>query len=274
MLRVVLLSEVHDDLVSVSTIESLFGPGSVDDLVSEYGSIEMRRGYLGKGSRKRARKRRDVSVHKMRRAEKLLSYIAWLPWVKFAGVTGSVSYENARSEDDIDILLVVQSKRLWLTRLVEQVIYRVAGVRRSFGAGYVKDKLCINFYVSEEHLDLRDPGRSDFLTALELAMMKPVYNEQYLSNLYSENEWIFKFFKLKEVSNAESKKIRRVPVISNIVDVSDIVVMTMWKWYMRVLRHPIDESVVESDRVQFVDRKVWEERERKLNELLKRYDVG
>jgi hypothetical protein len=189
LLRVVLLAEVHGGLLSVSSAEGLFGRKIVALFREKYPDIQIEGGYIGSGSRKKSRQREKIADKKVNHARGLFKYLSWVPWIRFAGVTGSVSHENACKEDDIDIFLVVQNNRLWLSRLAEQMVLRARGARLSFGDKDRRDRICINYYLSERDLDMRNQT-DNFFTALEIVTMRAVFREDFLPEIYSRNKWM------------------------------------------------------------------------------------
>ena len=60
ILRVVLLGEVHEDVVPVKTLERLFGSEGVDEFKARYPEVVFEDGYVGRGSRVEAKRRRTV----------------------------------------------------------------------------------------------------------------------------------------------------------------------------------------------------------------------
>jgi predicted nucleotidyltransferase len=273
IVKLTLLAAVHDDVVPVGTAEHLFGKENVDEAVRS-GRVEVEEGFLGKGSRSLARKKRRISEGKMEKARSLLRHLEKIPWVCYAGVTGSVSHGSASAEDDIDVFVVAAHNRLWLTRLAEQVLYRMMGVRRRYGDKNVSDRICINYYTSAGDLDLSCNGTSRFMSALEIAMMEPVVHPEFFGRILYENRWIRKYFPGVSEGSPGRRSDNKLGPFSRVADILDLLCMKVWIAYMKALRHPADKVIIERNTIQFFDRDVWKRKEREWKRLLELYDMG
>ena len=61
--------------------------------------------------------RRKISQTKIDQAFRLTRLLSLVPTIRLVAVTGSLAMENAKSGDDIDLMIVTQEGTLWLTRL-------------------------------------------------------------------------------------------------------------------------------------------------------------
>ena len=107
LLKVVLLAEVHGGLLSEEAAVQMFGEKIVASFRKKYPQVPFEGGYIGNGSRSTAAQRMKEAQRKLKYAEKLFSYLSRVSWIRFAGVTGSISYGNALEDDDIDVFLEV-----------------------------------------------------------------------------------------------------------------------------------------------------------------------
>ena len=136
------------------------------------------------------RKRREVySRSKIKKAKRVASILKFIPWIKLIGVTGALAVENSEEGDDIDLMIVTASQRLWLTRgLVVVFLLLTRQYRRP---GKIKDKICPNLMLSEEALEFPD---HDLFTAHEIVQMRSIYDR---GNTYQKflqaNSWIKDF---------------------------------------------------------------------------------
>jgi len=107
------------------------------------------------------------------------SWIASLPFVRMVAITGALAIGNPRDQsDDIDLMLVTDPGRVWLTRLWTVGITRLV---KLWGVN-----LCPNYVLSLNALQLRE--RSLF-TAHEQAQMQPVYGQEVYQKLVAANPW-------------------------------------------------------------------------------------
>ena len=271
--RLVALSECRGDILPVETAEKLVGAESVAAFRKKYPTVPCHGGYLGAGSREKAREKRKISKKKLAVAKELLEHIAWIPWIDFAGVTGSVCYGNAKKSDDIDVLLVVQNGRVWLTRLLEGTALRLRGSRRVYGSKDIRDQICVNYYLSSDRLNVKGNDDKDFLRALELVMMVPVLREEHARNIYAANSWASEFFPVPYKQKAEPLLHHRRGIFSLFIDVLEICARWGQIAYMMVARHPVEKSTLKPDIITFFDKLSWDRRLSELEKRLQTYDV-
>jgi len=115
-----------------------------------------------------------------------------IPWIKMIAVTGAVANHNASKDDDIDILIVTEKNRMWLTRGFVFLILKVIG---KYGHGKKdKRKFCCNLYLDESALKWKKAKRNVYV-ARELLSMQPVYDRDatYFKFL-NQNDWALKHF--------------------------------------------------------------------------------
>lgn len=84
-----------------------------------------------------------------RRAGKILRFI---PFLKAIFVCNTVASGTANATSDIDVFIVSQEKRLWLTRLIATALLTIARLRRH--GRHVSNRICLSFYVTDNSLDL------------------------------------------------------------------------------------------------------------------------
>jgi len=146
------------------------------------------------------------SLRKAKIAQRLLNFLTYLPWVQMVFLTGSVAALNAKKDDDIDVWIIVDPKRIWLTRALDFFVYIFLGKRRLSFDGVesdrVKDKLCFNFYSTIEAYELQEQTISN---AIQFVDALPMYIRdvaEYRSFL-AANAWVKQIFPswYQQVSN-------------------------------------------------------------------------
>lgn len=157
----------------------------------------------------RYKQREKISEEKLLRAKKFARFFSFIPWVKMVAVTGSVAASNAKEEDDIDLLIISSSNRVWLTRLLSSLVLDFLKVRRKRYDSCEKDKLCLNMYLSEDKLEFE---KKDIYTAFEITLLKPIYSkEQTFEKLLNDNRWLISYlpnFRLPDYLEKESSGFR------------------------------------------------------------------
>ena len=113
--------------------------------------------------------------------KKYISLMAQIPWIKFIGLTGANAFESCKENDDLDIFVVTQPGRLWLTYLIIVVISKLFGIRQVF---------CVNYLIDENNMKIQ---HQSYYNAIQLLQMISVFNEQFRKKLISANEWIYDY---------------------------------------------------------------------------------
>lgn len=262
LLKLVLIEELYGCLLPVSEARRLYGAEIVSQFRARYRKFSGFRGYLGRISPVETRKRRRISNSKLLLAKRLLKKISWTPWIKYIGVSGSVGFMTANEGDDIDVFIVSAAGRLWLTRLLDSVILGLPGQKRRVGGKKVTNKLCINYYVSEERLEFR---KRDFFTALELVNLRGVFNEKFINRIYSENKWIRRFFPGLRFNEVEQGGGSQGSVF---LDLADRIAMKLQLAYMKLRRHHIKRHRLTRDFIKFYEGNSWNRRARMLKEKM------
>jgi len=61
-------------------------------------------------------KRQKFSDEKLRKAKRIVKWFQMIPYIKMITISGSVALDNAKKKSDIDLLIVVKHKRIWIAR--------------------------------------------------------------------------------------------------------------------------------------------------------------
>ncbi|MCC7304499.1 hypothetical protein IT418_03775 [bacterium] len=138
-----------------------------------------------------------ISLSKLKFASVSLKLLTYIPWIQMIFITGSVASLNASGDDDIDVWLVVDPKRIWITRTVDFFVYTLCGLRRVSSDGVesekVRDKFCFNFYLTTDGLELSQKTAS---YAMQFVDAIPVFirNSLLYKELLESNNWISDYF--------------------------------------------------------------------------------
>ena len=117
------------------------------------------------------------------RAAKILSFI---PTIKLVAVTGALAMNNADKNDDIDLMIVTQTNRLWLTRLTVW-LFLFAYWRRG---KKINNRFCLNLWLDETALAIK---KHNLYIAHEICQARPVldkdgtYQKFIAANLWYKN---------------------------------------------------------------------------------------
>jgi hypothetical protein len=192
------LKEIHYFLIaqpgktySLKEIEKEINKPELNSLIAS------RKNYLFLKNREEIvsfrQKKSFYSFQKLDLAKKTANWLKLIPFIKMVGVTGNLSMENADKNDDIDLLIIAGGKRLWLTRLLTIFLTELVTKRRRPGDKDVKDKICLNMFLDQEHLVLPKNEQSLF-TAHEVCQLKVLWQKDNIYQKFlKENQWCKNF---------------------------------------------------------------------------------
>lgn len=195
VLRTVAYSDVFDYPLRVSEVHRyLHGvPATLDQTAAALargaradGALSRRDGYyMLRGREALVETRRERAARAERLWPEAVRYgrlLAGLPFVRLVAVTGSLAWDNAPANADIDYLIVTEPGRLWMCRWLVGALVRVA---RLDGV-----PLCPNYVVSTRALRLTE---QNLYGAYELARATPIIGRSLGRRLRRANAWVTAF---------------------------------------------------------------------------------
>lgn len=145
----------------------------------------------------------SFAKEKWRIARRSGEWLRYIPSLTLVGVTGGLSRNNVSREDDIDFFCLAAPGTIWITRMLATSMMGLLGLRRRPGDSDVKNKICLNMFMSEDALNVQKQEQ-DLFTAYEVLQMQPLWerNGIYKRFLIS-NKWVSRF-----LPNAWKKRVR------------------------------------------------------------------
>jgi hypothetical protein len=129
----------------------------------------------------RRKKGNELAKEKIRGAGRAGQLIYRFPFVKFVGISGSLSKGYAEPDSDYDFFIVTEKNRLWICRTLLHVFKKL-----TFLVGQ-EHKFCMNYFIDLGKLELEDKNR---YTAIELASLTPVKGYAVYNDLMASNGWM------------------------------------------------------------------------------------
>lgn len=173
------LEEIKDELERPNNLFSTNG---------EYFFLKSRQ-MIVKVRKKRGRWSRE----KFKIAKRVANWLRLIPTIKMVGITGALAMNNSDKDDDIDFLIVTAKNRLWLTRLLTVFLVGLAAKRRRPGDQDFCDKICLNMFLDEDHLEV-PKKEQDLFSAHEVLQLKPIWDKKGIYDKFvSQNQWVKKF---------------------------------------------------------------------------------
>lgn len=148
---------------------------------------EVKRFSLPKQNFSERKKKAKIAIKKWAIAQKASQIISKIPTILSVLVTGNLSMNNSATDDDIDLLIITKKNTLWTTRFFANFLTDLLKIRRHPGDKEYKDKICLNMFLEENHLEIKD---KNIYTAHELLQAKPIYDKNHTySKFIKANNW-------------------------------------------------------------------------------------
>lgn len=128
----------------------------------------------------------------MEEARSAVNVLKYVPWIKMAAVTGAVACYNASKDDDIDIFIITEKNRLWISRFFVFLLLKIAG--KYAQGGEHNRKLCCNLFADETALKW-DKSKQNVYVAREILSMQPLLDRDMTYLKFLEvNSWVLRNF--------------------------------------------------------------------------------
>lgn len=131
--------------------------------------------------------RQKIADQKWKKAKKIIRWLQVVPYLKMVAVSGSMVLNNTREESDIDVLIVVRSGRIWLTRFFITALLQFIGRRRH--KKFTKDRICLNHYITDKSLEIKFRSLYNAQTYAHIIPVLEVEKEIY-EKFQKANRWV------------------------------------------------------------------------------------
>jgi hypothetical protein len=164
------------------------------------------------------------------KAKKVGILISYFPFVRFVGISGSLSKGYADDKTDYDYFVITSKNNLWICRSILHLFKKLtflAGKQHCF---------CMNYFVDESAIEIKD---KNIFAMYEITSLIPVYNSAVYSNFTESNIWVknklpqfnYKKFEIKNHNNLIK---RAIEIILSVFPLSIInkalMKITDYKW--------------------------------------------
>ncbi len=130
-------------------------------------------------------KRERASRRKFKFLKSILPVIKLIPFIRLVCVTGALAMNNSDADDDIDLMIVTEKNRLWLTRLIT-LLALLPWLRHG---QKIDKRLCLNLWLDESALTIPTFKRSLY-SAHEVCQAKPMLDRgQTYQKFINSNKW-------------------------------------------------------------------------------------
>lgn len=145
---------------------------------------------------------------KIHLAQKLAKSLSVFSNILFIGITGSVASLYPKKNDDIDLIIITKSNKLWLTRFFLKIFLVYKKIpHRHHGDIQKENNFCFNLWL--DNLSLTIPtNRQNLQNAIDLILLIPLYNQnQTYENFLKANSWASKYLATGFDNLSKNKKI-------------------------------------------------------------------
>lgn len=137
--------------------------------------------------------RQKFSNLKRREAEIFVKKAKLIPFIKAIVITGSLSVNNAKENDDIDWLIITRKDTLWIVRPLIILLATFFGKRRERSGNHRDNSWCFNMFLSEDSLQVAVKNKNIY-TAFEVFQADFVYDKDDLERKFlAKNSWVKKY---------------------------------------------------------------------------------
>ena len=132
------------------------------------------------------------SQEKIKSESRVLKILKSIPWIKMIGITGSVGAYNASGNDDLDLFIVTQKDRVWLTR---GFVGLILILMNKYPKKSTVNKVCPNIYIDETSLEWSG-DKQNLYVATDILLLRPYfYKDDMYFHFLEKNLWLQKYFK-------------------------------------------------------------------------------
>ncbi|MCA9390262.1 hypothetical protein KC571_02555 [candidate division WWE3 bacterium] len=135
-------------------------------------------------------KRSKISQNKVQHAKRILAPLRIIPWISFIGISGATAANNSRFADDIDLFIITQPNRMWLSRAL--ILIYLTLIRQRYNmrqrAKNARPSFCVNHIITTKELTQK---HQDIYVANDIARLQTVINKgQTYEKFIAANEWV------------------------------------------------------------------------------------
>lgn len=127
----------------------------------------------------------NIALKKYLKAVKAGHIINNFPFVRFVGISGSISKGYAEPDSDFDFFIVTAQNRLWICRTLLHLFKKITFLANA------QHRFCMNYFIDTFKLELDE---HNIFTATELASIIPLHGSQVYKQLQMENKWVYNYF--------------------------------------------------------------------------------
>lgn len=198
----------------------------------------------GRSQISRLRKKRNSETeHLLFKNERMLQRICNFPGVKAVAISGAAAFGNCNSDDDIDLFIITEKKRLWTVYTFLALLFKITRQRRIF---------CLNYMISE---DCNENLSETLFTAHQITHLRPIFNPQAIGLYKKQHKWTDRYLPQKgtlppipiAVSATSNGIIRKILQL-RLFDLFELFAFKVYSFHIRRITKNCDTKSVEVSR--------------------------
>ncbi len=136
--------------------------------------------------------REKISKKKLHNARPYLRKLAYIPFIRFIGISGSLALLNAEKSDDTDLFIITAKNTVWMTRCIVYLLLHMWGVKK--GKKKNGNAICANMFVDESNLQIARSKRNIYTAHEIMQVMQIVDKSQIWKKYLQKNKWVTTYF--------------------------------------------------------------------------------
>lgn len=144
-----------------------------------------------------------ISDKKIKKLQRRLRLIQWLPGVRLICLANTIGTHNLRQQSDNDLLIITGNNQLWSVKLLATVVLEIFHLRPTEKNS--TDTLCLSFLIDESALNTSHCRlETDLYFTYWLAGLIPLYGDPHIyKNLLIANPWLTQALPNWSINNNE-----------------------------------------------------------------------
>ncbi|HEY1164656.1 MAG TPA: hypothetical protein VGE90_05795 [Chitinophaga sp.] len=134
-----------------------------------------------------------LAVRRLKLARRIARVLAWCPYIRGIGISGSLSKNVAHEGSDYDFFIITAANRLWIARTFQHFFVKTFSWLR------LRYFCCLNYYIDEQALEIEE---RNIFTATEVVTLLPACGKRSFQNFAAANQWAHDF-----IPNAVFRKV-------------------------------------------------------------------
>lgn len=150
----------------------------------------------------------EIDLIFLKKTEKFLNFIKWIPGIKMIWVWNSISMNAWKENSDIDLFIVTSINRIWLVRILITLIFQILWVRKTEKKHAWR--FCLSFFVNENALNFWDFAlKNDVYLYFWTIYFKPILDfDNTYEKFINQNKLWADFDNYIEIINENKKSIK------------------------------------------------------------------